>query len=165
MHWRRKWQPTPVGSCLENPRDGGAWWAVISGVAQSRTWLKRLSSSSLLRNLYVDQEATVRTKHGTTDLFQIGKGVYQGCILSSWLFNLYVQCIMRNVRLDDAQTEIKIPGRNINNLWYEDNVTLMAESEEALKSILMKVKEEWKRLLKTQHSKNEDHPVPSLYGK
>jgi len=84
----------------------------------------------LLRNLYAGQEATVRTKHGATDKFQIGKGVHQGCILSPCLFNLYAGCIMRNARLDEAQTGIKISGRNINNLRYADNTTLMAENEE-----------------------------------
>ena len=95
----------------------------------------------LLRNLYSSQEATVRTRHGTTDWFQIGKGVCQGCILSPCLFNLYTEYIMRNARLDEAQAGTKIARRNINNLRYADDTTLMAESEE-LKSLLMKVKEE-----------------------
>ena len=98
--------------------------------------------SCLLRNLYAGQEATVRTGHGTTDWFQIGKGLCQGCILSPCLFKLYAEYIMRNTGLDEAQTEIKIAGRNINNLRYADDTTLMAESEEELKSLLMKVKEE-----------------------
>ena len=96
----------------------------------------------LLRNLYASQEATVRTGHGTTDWFQIGKGVCQGCILSPCLFNFYAEYIMRNPGLDEAQAGIKIAGRNINNLRYADDTTLMAESEEELKSLLMKVKEE-----------------------
>ena len=98
----------------------------------------------LLRNLYADQEATVRTGHGTTDWFQIGKGVCQGCIFSPCLFNLYAEMlgIMRNAGLDEAQAGIKIVGRNINNLRYADDTTFMAESEEELKSLLMKVKEE-----------------------
>ena len=96
----------------------------------------------LLRNLYAGQEATVRTGHGTTDWFQIGKGVRQGCILSPCLFNLYAEYIMRNAGLDKAQAGIKTAGRNINNLRYADDTTLMAESEEKLKSLLMKVKEE-----------------------
>ena len=98
----------------------------------------------LLRNLYAGQEATVRTGHGTTDWFQIGKGVCQGCILSPCLFNLYAELtfIMRNAGLEETQTGIKIAGRNINNLRYADDTTLMAESEEELKSLLMKVKEE-----------------------
>ena len=98
--------------------------------------------SCLLRNLYADQEATVRTGHGRTDWFQIGKGVCQGCVLSSCLFNLYAEYIMRNVGLDEAQAGIKIARRNINNLGYVDDTTLMAELEEELKSFLMKVKEE-----------------------
>ena len=95
----------------------------------------------LLRNLYAGQEATVRTGHGTTDWFQIGKGVHQGCILSPCLFNLYADYIMRNAGLEEAQAGIKIARRNINNLRYTDDTTLRAESEE-LKSLLMKVKEE-----------------------
>ena len=91
----------------------------------------------LLRNLYAGQEATVGTGHGTTDWFQIGKGVCQGCILSSCLFNLYAEYIMKNAGLDEAQAEIKIAGRNFNNLRYADDTTLMAESKE-LKSFLMK---------------------------
>ena len=96
----------------------------------------------LLRNLYAGQEATVRTGHGTTDWFQIGKGVRQGCILSPCLFNLYAEYIMRNTGLEESQAGIKVAWRNINNLRYADNTTLMAESEEELKSLLMKVKEE-----------------------
>ena len=96
----------------------------------------------LLRNLYAGQEATVRTGHGTTDWFQIGKGVRQGCILSPCLFNVYAQYIMQNAQLDEAQVGIKSARRNINNLRYADHTPLMAESEEALKSLLMKVKEE-----------------------
>ena len=96
----------------------------------------------LLRNLFVDQEATVRTGQGITDWFQMGKGVRQGCILSPYLFNLYAEYIMRNPGLEEAQAGIKIARRNINNLRYADNTTLMAESEEELKSLLMKVKEE-----------------------
>ena len=94
----------------------------------------------LLRNLYAGQEATVRTGHGATEWFQIGKGVWQGCILSPCLFNLYAEYIMRNAGRDEAQSGIKISGRNINNLRYAEDNTLMAESEE-LKSLLMKVKE------------------------
>ena len=94
----------------------------------------------LLRNLYAGQEATVRTGHGTTDWFQIGKGVCQGCILLPCLFNFYAEYIMRNAWLEEAQAGIKIARRNINNLRYADDITLMAESEEELKSLLMKVK-------------------------
>ena len=95
----------------------------------------------LLRNLYAGQEATVGTGHGTKDWLQIGKGVCQGCILSPCFFNLYAECIMRNARLDEAQAGIKIAGRNINNLRYEDDTTFMAECKE-VKSLLMKVKDE-----------------------
>ena len=95
-----------------------------------------------LRNLYAGQETTVRTEHGTTDWFQIGKGVCQGCILSSHFLNFYAEYIMRNTGLEEAQAGIKISRRNINNLRYADGTTLMAESEEELKSLLMKVKEE-----------------------
>ena len=100
----------------------------------------------LLRNLDAGQEAIVRTGHGTTDWFQIGKGVRQGCILSPCLFNFYAEYIMRNARLDEAQAGIKIARRNINNLSYADNTTLMAESKEKLKSLWMKVKEESEKL-------------------
>ena len=96
----------------------------------------------VLRNLYAGQEATVRTGHGTTDWFQIRKGVRQGCILSPYLFNLYAEYLMQNAGLDEAQAGIKIAGRNINNLRYADDTTLMAESKEELKSLLIKVKEE-----------------------
>ena len=95
-----------------------------------------------MRNLYVGQEATVITGHGITDWFQIGKGVRQGRILSPCLFNLYAEYIMRNIGLEEAQARVKIAGRNINNLRYADDTTLMAESEGELKSLLMKVKEE-----------------------
>ena len=108
-----------------------------------------------LNATHANEEATVRTRHGTTDCFKIGKGVQQGCILSSCLFNLYAKYIIRNSRLDEAQAGIKIARININNLKYADDTTLMAESEEELKSLLMKVKEESeKNWLKTQHSKN-----------
>ena len=100
----------------------------------------------LLRNLYTGQEATIITGHGTTDWFQIGKGVLQGCILSPCLFNLYAEYTMRYTGLEEAQAGIKIAGRNINNLRYADDTTLMAESEEELKSLLMKVKKESENL-------------------
>ena len=110
----------------------------------------------ILRNLNAGQEATVRTGHGTMDWFHIGKGVDQGCILSPYFFNFYEEYIIWNARLDEAQAWIKIVGRSINNLRYADDITLMAENEEELKSFLMKVKEEHEKLLwfKTQHSKN-----------
>ena len=114
----------------------------------------------LLSNLYASQEATVRTGHGTTDWFQIGKGVRQGCILSLWLFNLYMEYIMRNARLDEAEAGIKIAWRNISNLRYADDTIIMAGSKEELKFLMMKVKEKrGKNWLKTQHSKNEDHGI------
>ena len=100
----------------------------------------------LLRNLYAGQEAIVRTEHETTDWFQIGKGVHQGCILSPCLFNLYAEYMMRNAGLEEARARIKVAGRNINNLRYADDTTLMAESEEELKSLLMNVKEECEKL-------------------
>ena len=114
----------------------------------------------LLRNLYAGQEATVRTGHGTTDWFQIRKGVYQGCILSPGLFNLYAEYIMRNARLEETQAEIKNAGRNINNFTYAGDTNLMAKSEEELKSLLMKVKEESEKAgLKLNSQKT------SLHGK
>ena len=109
---------------------------------------------SLLRNLYTGQEATVQTRHGT-GWFQIGKGVHQGCVLLPCLFNFYAEFIMRNARLDESQAGINIAGRNVNNFRYANNTTLMAESEEELKSLLMSVrKESEKSWLKTQHSMN-----------
>ena len=109
----------------------------------------------LLRNLYAGQEATVRTGHGTTDWFQIGKGVHQGCILPPRLFNFYADYIMRNTGLEETQAGIKIAGRNINNLRYANDTALMAESEEELRSLFMKVKEEsGKSWLKAPHSEN-----------
>ena len=100
----------------------------------------------LLRNLYAGQEATVQTGHGTTDWFQIGKGVCQGCILAPCLCNFYAEYIMRNAGLQEAQAGIKIAGRNVSNLRYADDTTLMAESEDELKSLLMKVKEDSKKV-------------------
>ena len=107
----------------------------------------------LLRNLHAGQEAKVRTGHETRDWFQIGKGVQQGCILSSCFFNLYAEYIMRNARLDEAQAGIKIARRNIHNLRYADDTNLTAESKE-LKSLLMKVKEDSEKVGLKQHSKN-----------
>ena len=121
-----------------------------------------------LRNLYAGQKATVRTGYGTTDWFQIGKGVQQGCILSPCLFNLYAEYIMRNAGLEEAQAGIKIAGRNINNVRYADDTTLMAESKEELKSLLMKVKEESEKAglkLNIQKVQRSQHPIPSLHGK
>ena len=119
----------------------------------------------LLRNLYVGQEATVRTEHGMTDWFQIGKGVCQGCMLSPCLFNSYAEYIMRNTGLEEAKARIKIAGRNIDNLRYANDTTLMAESEEELKSLLKKVKEESEKVGSTFRKRRSWHPVPSLDGK
>ena len=114
----------------------------------------------LFRNLYAGQEATARTEQGTTDCFQIGTGVGQDCILSPYLFNFYAEYIMQNAGLEESQAGIKIAGRNINKHRYADDTTLMAESEEELKSFLMKVKvESEKSWLKAQHSENEDHGI------
>ena len=128
--------------------DHNKLWKILkeTGIPGHLTWL--------LRNLYASQEVTVRTGHGTTDWFQVGKGVHQGCILSPCLFNLYAEHIMRNAGLDEAQAGIKIAGRNINNLRYADDTTLMAESEEELKSLLMKVKEEIEKVGLKLHSEN-----------
>ena len=121
----------------------------------------------LLRNLYAGQEATVRTGHGTTDWFQIGKGIRQGCILSPCLFNFYAEYIMINAGLEEAQAEIKMAGRNSNNLRYADDTALMAESEEKLKSLWMKVKEESEKVgLKSIFRKLRSwHLVLSLHDK
>ena len=125
----------------------------------------------LLRNLYAGQEATVRTGHGTMDLFQIEKGVHQCCILSPCLFNFYAEYIMQNARLDEAQAGIKISGRNSNNLRYADDTTLMAESKEELKSLLMKVKEKSEKAglkLKIQKTKimaSSDHFMANKWEK
>ena len=120
-----------------------------------------------MRNLYAGQEAIVRTGQGTTDWFQIGKGVCQGCILSSCLFNFHAKYIIQNARLEEAQAGIKIAGRNINNLRYAEDTTLMAEREKEIKSLLMKVKEEsGKAGLKLGIQKTKImHLVPSLHGK
>ena len=115
-------------------------WKILKemGIPDHLTWL--------LRNLYAGQEATVRTRHGPTEWFQIGKGICQGYRLSPCLFNFYAEYIMRNTGLEEAQAGIKIPGTNINNLRYADDTTLMKESEEELKSLLMKVKEESEKI-------------------
>ena len=115
----------------------------------------------LLRNLYAGQEATVRTGHGTTDWFQVGKRVRQGCILSPCLFNLYAEYIMRNVGLQEVHSGIKVAGRNINNLRYADDTTLMAESEEELKILLMKVKEESEKVGLKLNIQETDHGIRS----
>ena len=150
QHSSRK---TSTSALLTMPKPLTLWittnWKILQemGIPNHLTWL--------LRNLYAGQEATVRTRHETVDWFQMGKGVCQGCILSPGLFNLYAEYIMRSARLDEAQAGIKIVGRNMNNPTYADDTTLMAESEEELKSFLMKVKEESeKSWLKTQHWEN-----------
>ena len=111
------------------------------------------------RETYIHVRKQFRTRHGTTDWFKMGKGVCQGCILSSCLFNLYAEHIMWNAGLGEAQAGIKLARRNINNLRYAGDTNLMAENEEELKSLLMKVKEEWKSWLKTQHSKNKNYGI------
>ena len=116
--------------------DRNKLWKILQGMGI----LDRLTC--FLRNLYAGQEATVRMGHGTTNWFQIGKGVHQGCILSPCLFNLFAENIIQNAGLEEAQAGIKIAGRNINNFRYTDDTTLMAESEEELKNLLMKVKED-----------------------
>ena len=141
----------PLLACYYDCVDHNQLWKILKemGIPDHLT--------CLLRNLYAGQEATVRTGHETTDWFQIGKGVCQGCILSSCLVNLYAEYIMRNAGLEEAQAGIKIARRNINNLRYVDDTTLMAESKEELKSLLMKVKEE----SEAQHSENKNHGVTS----
>ena len=134
---------TSFSALLTMPKPSTAWitinWKILKemGIPEHLT--------CLLRNLYAGQEATVRTGHGTTDWFQTGKGVCQGCILLLCLFNLYAEYIMRNAGLEETQAGIKIVRRNINNLRYAGATTLMAESEEEIKSLLMKVKEESKK--------------------
>ena len=119
----------------------------------------------LLRNLYTGQEATVRTGHGTTDWFQIRKGVHQGCLFSPCLFNLYAEYIPRNAGLDEVQAGIKTAGRNINNVRYADNTTLMAERKEELKSLLMKVKQESENVGLKVNTEKTKIMVPSVRGK
>ena len=135
---------TSISALLPMPKPLTVWitinWKILEemGISDHLT--------CLLINLYADQEPTVRTGYETTDWFQIGKGVRQGCILSPCLFNFYAEYIIRNAGLEETQAGIKIAGRNINNLRYADDSTLMAESEEELKSLLMKVKEESEKL-------------------
>ena len=150
--------PTAIGSWKKQEFQKNIYFCftdyakAFDGVDHNKLWkiLKDMGIPDhltyLLRNLYAGQEATVRPRHGTTDWFQIRKGVHQGCILSPCLFNLYTEHIMRNAELDEAQAGIKISRRNINNLRYADDTTLMAESEEELTSFLMKVKEESQKL-------------------
>ena len=128
---------TSISALLTMPTPLTVWITINCG-----KFFQRCQTTCLLRNLYAGQEATVRTGHGTMDWFKIGKGLHQGCILSPCLFNLYAEYIVRNAWLVEAQAGIKIVGRNINNLRYADDTTLMAESKKKLKSLLMKVKEE-----------------------
>ena len=132
---------TSISALLTMPKPLTVWITINYGKFLKR-WEYQTTLPTLLRNLYAGQEATVRTGHGTMHWFQRGKGVRQGCILSPCLFNLYAEYIMRNAGLDEERAGIKIAGRNINNLRYADDTTLMAESKEELKSLLMKVKEE-----------------------
>ena len=165
MEKAREFQKTSISALLTMPKPLTLWitinWKILKemGIPDHLT--------CLLGNLYAVQEATVRTGHGTTDWFQIGKGVHQGCILSPCLFNLYAEYIMRNAGVEEAQAGIKIARRNINNLRYADDTTFMAESEEELKSPLMKVKEEREKVgLKLNIQKTKIMAlVPSLRGK
>ena len=137
---QESYRKTSISASLTMPKLLTVWitrnWKILKerGIADHLT--------CLLRNLYAGQEATARTGHGTTDWFQLGKGVHQGSILSPCLFNFYAEYIMRNAGLEEAQAGVKIAGRNISNLKYADDTTLMEESDEELKSLLMKVKEE-----------------------
>ena len=156
---------TTISALLTMPKPLTVWITINWKILQEMGIPDHLTC--LLRNLYAGQEATVGTGHGTTDWFQIGKAVRQGCILSPCLFNLYAEYIIRNAGLDEAQAGIKIAWRNINNLRYADDTTLMAEGEEELKSLLMKVKVESEKVgLKLTFRKLSSwHLVPSLHGK
>ena len=166
--------PTSTGSLKkqESSRKTSTSAKAFECVDHNKVWkiLKEMGIpdhlTCLLRNLYAGQEAIVRTRHGTTDWCQIGKGVCQGCILSTSSCNLYAEYIMRNAKLGEAQAGIKIARRNINNFRYTDDTTLMAESKEELKSFLMKVKESKKVGLKLNIQKTKIMAsVPSLHGK
>ena len=152
--------PTSAGSTKKQESSRKTSLSALLTMPNNKLWsiLKEIGLlhhlTCLLRNLYAAQEATVRTGHGTIDWFHIGKGVCQGCILSPCLLNLYAEYIMRNAGLDESQAGIMTAGRNVNNLRYADDTTLMAESKEELKSLLMKVRGEWKSWLKTQRSDN-----------
>ena len=155
---------TSISALLTMPKTLTVWITTNWKILQEMGIPDHLTC--LLRNLYAGQEAIVRTGHGTLDWFQIRKGVGQGCILSPCLFNFYSEYIMRNAGLDEAQAGIKIAGRNNNNLRYADDITLMAESEEELKSLLMKMKEETEKvgLSSTFIKLRSWHLVPSLHG-
>ena len=158
IHWiiekaREFQKKTSISALLAMPKPLSVWITTNCAKFLEMGILDHLIC--LLRNLYASQEATVRTGNGTTDWFQIGKGVCQGCILSFCTFNLYAEYIMRHAWLEEAQAGIKIAGRNTNNLRCADNTTLMAESEEELKNLLTKVKDESEKTwFKAQHSKN-----------
>ena len=156
---------TSISALLTMPKPLTVWITINWKILQETGIPDHLTC--LLRHLHAGQEAAVRTGRGTTDLFQIGKGVRQGCILSPCLFNLYAEYIMRNAGLEEVQAGIKIARRNMNNLRYTDDTTFMAESEEELKSLLMKVKEESEKVgLKLNIRKLRPwNPVPSHHGK
>ena len=151
---------TSISASLTMPKPLTVWITINCGKFLQEMGIPD-HLTCLLRNLYAGQEATVRTGHGPTDWFQIGKGVCQGCILSPCLFNFYAEYIMRNAWLNEAQAGIKISRKNINNLRYADDTTLMAESEEELKSLLMKVKEERGRLNIQKTKITESSPITS----
>ena len=166
MHHQKRQESTrktSISALLTMPKSLTVWITIMWKILQEMGIPDHLSC--LLRNLYAGQEATVRTGHGTTVWFQIGKGVCQGCILSPCLFNLYAEYIMRNAGLEEKQTGIKIARRYINNLRYADDTTLMAGSEEELKSLFMKVKEECEKVgLKLNIQKTKimaSSPIPS----
>ena len=150
---RESSRKTSISALLSMPKPLTVWITINWQILQEMGIPDHLTC--LLRNLYAGQEATVRTGHGTTDWLQIGKGVHQGCILSACLFRFYAEYIMRNSGLEEAQAGIKIAGRNITNLRYADGTTLMAESEEELKSLWMKVKESEKVGLKLNIQKTK----------
>ena len=154
---------TSISALLTMPQPLTVWITINCGKFLERGIPDHLTC--LLRNLYACQEATVRAGHGTTDWFQIEKGVHQGCILSPCLLNLYAEYIMRNTGLEEAQAGIKIAERNINNLRYADDTTLMAESEEELKSLLIKVKKESEKVGSIVRKQRSWHLVPSLHGR
>ena len=170
--------PTPIGSqkkqensrkrsisaSLTTPKPLTVWITTNCGKFFKR-WEYQATLPASWETCMQVQETTVRTRHETMDWFQIGKGAHQGCILLPCLFNLYAEYIMRNAGLNEAQSGIKIAGRNINNLRYADDTTLMAESEEELKSLLMKVKEEREKAGLQPRKPRSWYPFPSLHGK
>ena len=159
---QESFRKTSISALLTMPKPLTVWIAANWKILQEMGIPDHLTC--LLRNLCAGQEATIRTRHGTTYWFQNWKGVKQGCILSPCLFNLYAEYIMWNAGLGEAQTRIKVAGRNISNLVYADDTTLTAESEEELEPLDESERREWKSWLKTQHSRSW-HLVPSLHGK